>query len=62
MADDESLRIAIFKLENCARWMLGLSQQTESETLRRCLLLLSRDLEAKVEELIKAAQGSAASK
>ena len=60
LADAESLRIAIFKLENCSKWMLGLSEQTESKTLRQCLFLLSQDLAAKVDELIRAAQDPAA--
>lgn len=44
MADGEFVRIAIFKLEDCAKRMLELSEQVQSRALHHRLSLLSREL------------------
>jgi hypothetical protein len=49
--DDEFVRIAIFRLEHCSKWLLELSEQVQSRALRRRLLQLSRQLTAHAEAL-----------
>jgi hypothetical protein len=44
MVDSEFMRIAIFRLEDCARRLLELGEQVQSRALRQRLLTLSREL------------------
>jgi hypothetical protein len=44
MPDTEYLRIAIFRLEDCAKRLLEVSEQVQSRSLRQQLLTLSREL------------------
>jgi hypothetical protein len=51
MADGEFVRIAIFKLEDCSKRMLELSEQVQSRSLHHRLSLLSRELSDLAKEL-----------
>lgn len=51
MVDTELIRIAIFRLDDCANRLLELSEQVESRTLRQRLLMLSRELAKHAEAL-----------
>lgn len=44
MPDTEYLRIAIFRLEDCSKRLLEVSEQVRSRALRQRLLTLSREL------------------
>lgn len=52
MIDGEFLRIAIFRLEDCAKRILELSEQVQSRPLRQRLFSLSRELTKHADALV----------
>lgn len=51
MADGEFVRIAMFRLRDCARRMQELSEQVDSPALQQRLERLSREIAAFAQEL-----------
>ena len=59
MVDSELVRIAVFRLDDCAKRLLELAEQVQSRPLRRRLSMLSRELEGHAKALADSGPGPA---